>query len=152
MRYILLLLILISTQSNAQLVETKSFSITLPDELTVQTDKVSRILAFDKERNPFVNIEFGNGVYEQYSEIVSRVNETLVTMGSVLSPKECGDGCESMYAQAKVEKEHLTFYFYFYVVKSTKHSFIISIASQSAINSGDIEITGIAKQILQSGK
>jgi hypothetical protein len=151
MRHILLLLIFISTLSSAQLVETKSFSITLPDELTIQTDKVRRILAFGKQRNPFINIEFGNGVYEQYSEIVSRVNETLATMGSVLSPKECGDGCEGMYAQAKVKNEDLTLYSYFYVVKSTKHSFVISIASQSPINSSDIEITSIAKQILQSG-
>jgi hypothetical protein len=151
MRIILALLIFLSSQSIAQEVKTESFTISLPDNLKVQTDKVRRILAFGKDRNPFINIEFGNGIKEQYLDIVSRVNETLVPMGATLSKKECGAGCEGMFAEAQVKNKDLILYSYFYVVKSEHQSFIITVASQKAINSGELEITNIAKKILQSG-
>ena len=151
MRFILVLLIFLSSQSIAQEVKTESFTINLPDDLKVETDNVRRILAFGKDRNPFINIEFGKGVKEQYLDIVSRLNETLLPMGATLSKKECGSGCEGMFAQAQVKNKDLTFYSYFYVVKSEQQSFIITVASQEAINSGELEITNIAKQILKSG-
>jgi hypothetical protein len=151
MRFTLAFLIFLSPLSIAQKVKTESFTINLPDKLKVQTDKIRRILAFGQKRNPFINIEFGKGVNEQYSEIVSRVNDTLAPMGGSLSPKSCGDGCEAMYGKAQVINDGLTLYSYFYLVKSNKQSFIISVASQTIIESGELEVTNIAKQILQSG-
>ncbi|MEL0639536.1 hypothetical protein V6260_02820 [Pseudoalteromonas aliena] len=151
MRFTLAFLIFLSPFSVAQEVKTESFTINLPDKLKVQTDKVRRILAFGPKHNPFISIEFGKGVNEQYSDIALRVKDTLASMGGRLSPKSCGDGCEAMYGKAQVKNEGLTLYSYFYLVKSNKQSFIISVASQTKIESGELEVTNIAKQILQSG-
>ena len=151
MRIILVFLMFLSSQSIAQEVKTESFTISLPDELKVETDRVRRILAFGKNKNPFINIEFGNGIREQYLDIVSRVNETLARMNSTLSKKDCGADCEAMYAEGQIKNESLTVYSYFYLVKAKTQSFIITIVSQEPINSGELEATNIGQQILQSG-
>jgi hypothetical protein len=151
MRIILVFLMLLSSHSIAQEVNTESFTISLPDELKIETDRVRRILAFGKNRTPFITIEFGNGIREQYLDIASRANETLARMNAALSKKECGTDCEAMYAEGRIKNESLTVYSYVYLVKSKMQSFIITIVSQEPINSGELEVTNIGQQILQSG-
>lgn len=151
MHFTLFLIMFLSSLSVAKEVKTEAFTINLPDELTIQTDKIRRVLAFGKNNNPFISIEFGNGIKEQYFDIVANVNGILARMGSVLSPRKCGDDCEAMYAKGSIINDSsTTYYAYFYIVKSSKQNFIISASSQEPLNSGELEVINIAKQILQS--
>ncbi|CAI3798962.1 hypothetical protein [Rheinheimera sp. MM224] len=151
MRRILILLLLFPVSVMAQKVKTDMFTIELPDHLQIQTNKVNRVLAFGKSNSPFINIEFGQGVKEQYSQIVDRVNETIKPMGSQLSAVKCGENCEAMYAEAQTEIENTVAYSYFYLVKSKHHSFIISVASKEPILDGELQAKIIGNKILQSG-
>ncbi|KPZ53402.1 MULTISPECIES: hypothetical protein [unclassified Pseudoalteromonas] len=151
MRFILAFLLLVPFASLAQNVKTDSFVISLPDNLTVQTDKVRRILAFGKKRNPFINIEFGYLVGEQFSEIVDSVNETLKPMKSVLSEVDCGSGCVGFSAESVSKQGDISLYSYFYLVKSKRQNFIIAMGAPEPITDENLKAANIAKQILNSG-
>ncbi|MCQ8818914.1 hypothetical protein NQT65_01655 [Pseudoalteromonas agarivorans] len=151
MRFIILVLALFPLFTNAQNVKTEHFLIQLPDELKVQNDNLRRILAFGPNQMPFVSIEYGTGIAEQFERISEEINQKLVEFDSELVQGECGVGCISMTGAAVANTDEDDIYLYYYLAKSKTINFVISVASTTQIEGGELDVINIAKQML-SGK
>lgn len=149
MKHLLILILLLPTLSSAGDVETKYFSLTLPDNFHVETDKSSRLLAFggNSPRDlPFLSIEFGPRVTEQFSDILLRINQSLSGSGKSLEKIDCKGNCEAHYVEATQEMNEQSLTQIHYAVKSDKISFIISYGTQN--NSEKQFVLNIGEQIL----
>ena len=151
MRFILLLLAIFPLLASAQNVETEHFLIHLPDELKVQNDNLRRILAFGPNQMPFVSIEYGAGIAEQFGRISEEINQKLVGFDSELVQGECGVDCISMTGATVVNTDEDDIYLHYYLAKSKTINFVISIASTTQIEGGELDVSNIAIQML-SGK
>lgn len=151
MRFLILLLALFPLFSNAQKVETEHFLINLPDGLKVQNDNLRRILAFGPNQIPFVVIEYGAGIGEQFEGISDEVNQKLISLNSELIKGQCGEGCLSMTGSARASTDENDIYLYYFLVKSEAINFVISVASTTQVENGALDVSNIAKQML-SGK
>jgi hypothetical protein len=152
MRFFFLFFVFLPLLANAQKVETKSFTIQLPDELKVQNDNLRRVLAFGPNMMPFVSIEYGEKIGEQFDIISKEVSQKLLSLDSELTQVDCGNDCLGKMGSAISNSDGNTFYVYYYLVKSEKINFIVSVASPILIEKGQLEVNNIAKQLLSSGK
>ncbi|MCX7555215.1 hypothetical protein OS175_15195 [Marinicella sp. S1101] len=147
-RYFLLIFTIVPFSVNAQRIETEFFSIDLPEELHVENDNLRRIIASGPSMKPFVVIEYGKGITEQYQSISEDTSEMLEELGYELLESNCGTDCVSLTGNAVEEIDEGSIFVYIYMAKSKKISFVIVIGSPTAIDSGKLEITNIANQIL----
>ncbi len=148
MKYLILLLLLISVGSNAKEWKTDHFSLDLPESMIVETDKKRRLLAFTKSgpySPPFLSIEFGNKI--PVNEVLKNLNESLKPQGGGMVSESCPSSCKAFYFEKATKVEGKLVYMYHYLVQSPGLTFIISYTDNVSLENGREFVKNLGKQI-----
>ncbi|MFT0138617.1 hypothetical protein ACEK07_18610 [Alcanivoracaceae bacterium MT1] len=153
MRFLLLLLILVSVNCAAREWKTDYFSIDLPESMDVEIDKEKRLLAFpkgDPYSMPFLFIEFGTEV--SFKEVLRDLNEELKHYEGEMLPESCSPNCRVYYFEGESlgrgsKNGGETTYLYHYVLEISGRVFVISYVDDASLKDGGRFVRSIGKRI-----
>jgi hypothetical protein len=148
MKYLLLILFLVSISTEAKEWTTNYFSLDLPESMIVETNKERRLLAFSKDgphSPPFLSIEFGKEI--PVEAVLENINESLIPLGGKMVSEECKPDCEAFYYEQSTEIEGKTIFMYHYLVRSPQLAFVISYTDTVSLESGRDFVKNIGSQI-----
>ena len=152
MKNLSLLFLLFVNVAYAKEIKTDSFTLTLPDNYTIETDKTSRLLAFGGNGAydlPFLSVEFGK---EQIPKsVIERLNRSIQQFDKSLKEESCSPSCRAFYVELSTTVNDVKVYRYHYIVESEKINFIISFGGKDSLESGRFFVKKIASQIINSG-
>lgn len=133
MKIIAIVLFLMPSLVLAGSVETKYFKLNLPDNYQAETNKRSKLIAFGGKSPrdlPFLDIEFGPRLTEQFPQVISRLNKSIISEGKSLEKIDCAaDNCEAYYVEFSQNLNGRPVTRIHYAVKSEQLSFIISLGT-----------------------